>query len=107
MVDGDEPVTVYEVQGDLRFAGAETVVRALASSEHATKRVVLDLSRVYRLHDVGHACCSRASCGSARTAWTSSWWILNALRDAASIDPNRHHLVDTLELGLAATAARP
>lgn len=51
--EGDDPVTVYEVQGDLRFAGAETVVRAIAESEHTTRRVALDLTRVYRLHDVG------------------------------------------------------
>jgi len=50
---GDEPVTVYEVQGDLRFAGAETVVRTIVESEHETQRVALDLTRVYRLHDVG------------------------------------------------------
>ena len=51
--EGDDPMTVYEVQGDLRFAGAETVVRAIAETEHTTRRVALDLTRVYRLHDVG------------------------------------------------------
>ncbi len=51
--EGDDPMTVYEVQGDLRFAGAETVVRAIADTEHTTRRVALDLTRVYRLHDVG------------------------------------------------------
>ena len=51
--DGDHPVQVYEVQGDLRFAGAESVVRAVSDGEHSTGRVALDLTRVYRLHDVG------------------------------------------------------
>ncbi|WP_300399732.1 glutaminase [Nocardioides sp.] len=51
--EGEDAVTVYEMQGDLRFAGAETVVRAIAAADHTTKRVALDLTRVYRLHDVG------------------------------------------------------
>ena len=53
MSEGEDAVTVYEMQGDLRFAGAETVVRAIAAADHTTKRVALDLTRVYRLHDVG------------------------------------------------------
>ncbi len=53
LTEGDDPITVYEVQGDLRFSGAETVVRAISTTEHTTRRVALDMSRVYRLHDVG------------------------------------------------------
>ena len=51
--EGEDAVTVYEMQGDLRFSGAETVVRAIAEADHTTTRVALDLTRVYRLHDVG------------------------------------------------------
>ena len=50
--DGADPVTVYKLQGDLRFAGAETFVREISAVEHDTERVALDLSRVSRLHDV-------------------------------------------------------
>lgn len=51
--EGEDAVTVYEMQGDLRFSGAETVVRAIAEADHTTTRVALDLTWVYRLHDVG------------------------------------------------------
>ncbi len=51
--DGPDPATVYQVQGDLRFTGAESVVRAVSEAEHTTDRVVLDLTRAYRLNDVG------------------------------------------------------
>lgn len=51
--DGPDPATVYQVQGDLRFTGAETVVRAVSEAEHTTGRVVLDMTRAYRLNDVG------------------------------------------------------
>ncbi len=51
--DGSDPATVYQVQGDLRFAGAESVVRAISEARHTTTRVVLDLTRAYRLNDVG------------------------------------------------------
>ncbi len=49
---GVEPVTVYKLQGDVRFAGAETVVRQISAVDHHTDRVAIDLSRVNRLHDV-------------------------------------------------------
>lgn len=49
---GDSPVTVYRLQGDLRFAGAETVVREISAAELTTDRVALDFSRVSRVHDV-------------------------------------------------------
>ena len=51
--DGPDPATVYQVQGDLRFTGAESVVRAVSAADHTTGRVVLDLTRAYRLNDVG------------------------------------------------------
>lgn len=35
------------------MAGAETIVRAITTNEHTTQRVALDLTRVYRPHDVG------------------------------------------------------
>ena len=50
--DGAEPVTVYKLQGDLRFAGAESVVRAITAVDHDTHRVALDLTRVDGVHDV-------------------------------------------------------
>lgn len=101
VVDGDEPVTVYELQGDLRFAGAETVIRALAASEHATKRVVLDLSRVYRLHDVGQ----RMLLESIRRLGEDGLDVIvvdpeRALRDTASLDLEGLLVVDTLDAAL-------
>lgn len=95
--EGDEPVTVYEVQGDLRFAGAETVVRAIATSEHTTQRVALDLSRVYRLHDVGR----RMLLECVRRLGEDGLDVIvvdpdRALPDAENADFKRLEVVDSL-----------
>src|SRR3546814_20498028 len=42
----DDARTVYRLQGNLRFAGTETVVRAVSEADVETERVVLDLRRV-------------------------------------------------------------
>jgi glutaminase len=104
---GDEPVTVYEVQGDLRFAGAETVVRAIAASEHTTQRVALDLTRVYRLHDVGR----RMLLECVRRLGEDGLDVVvidpeRTLPDAASVDSELLEVVDSLD-DVVSHAARP
>ncbi|NYG59269.1 glutaminase [Nocardioides daedukensis] len=48
----DDSRTVYRLQGNLRFAGTETVVRAVSEADVETERVVLDLTRVNSVDDV-------------------------------------------------------
>ncbi|GGC52830.1 glutaminase [Hoyosella rhizosphaerae] len=45
-------VHVFEVQGVVRFAGAEAVVRSIAEGDQDEDAYILDLSRVYELGDV-------------------------------------------------------
>jgi glutaminase len=49
---GADAVRVLELQGGIRFAGAERVVREAASMVAAERRVALDLTRVHSLDDV-------------------------------------------------------
>lgn len=105
--EGDDPLTVHEVQGDLRFAGAETVVRALATTEHTTQRVALDLTRVYRLHDVGR----RMLLESVRRLGEDGLDVVvidpeHTLRDAATVDSELLVVVDSLD-DVVSHAARP
>ena len=100
-------MTVYEVQGDLRFAGAETVVRAIAASEHTTQRVALDLTRVYRLHDVGR----RMLLECVRRLGEDGLDVVvidpeRTLPDAASVDSELLEVVDSLD-DVVSHAARP
>lgn len=50
-IDGDE--LVFELQGVVQFTGAETVLNGLENEETTSGTVVLDLTRVDRLSDVG------------------------------------------------------
>ncbi len=95
---GDDPMTVFEVQGDLRFAGAETVVREIAESDLDTERVVLDLTRVYRLHDVGR----RMLLESVRRLGEDGVHVVlvdpeRTLPDAENAESKRLEIVDSLE----------
>lgn len=96
--EGDEPMTVYELQGDLRFAGAETVVRAITTGEHPTRRVALDLTRVYRLHDVGRRmlleCIRRLGQDGLRVVVIDPE---RTLPGTASLDSERLRVVDSLD----------
>lgn len=50
----DDGVSVHELQGDIQFAQAELVLRHLQREEPSGEgRVVLDLSRIHRMNDVG------------------------------------------------------
>lgn len=49
---GAEAVRVFELQGGIRFAGAERVVREAVSTVLPESRVALDLTRVHSLDDV-------------------------------------------------------
>ncbi|AXT85007.1 glutaminase [Aeromicrobium sp. A1-2] len=104
VTEGDDPMTVYEVQGDLRFAGAETIVRAIAEGEHETRRVALDLTRVYRLHDVGR----RMLLESVRRLGEDGLEVVLvdpecALPEAADVGSERLTVVDSLADGTAST----
>ncbi|OLL18381.1 MULTISPECIES: glutaminase [unclassified Rhodococcus (in: high G+C Gram-positive bacteria)] len=52
---GEEPeaVTVLELQGDIQFTNAETVVRAVVDEPVTTRRVALDLTFVHSVLPVG------------------------------------------------------
>jgi glutaminase len=50
--DGDRP-SVFELQGDIRFAEAETVMRAMADEPEGSGTVVLDLTRVHEMNPAG------------------------------------------------------
>jgi glutaminase len=50
--EGERP-SVYELQGDVRFAEAEWILHALAEEPPGPGRVVLDLSRVYEINAAG------------------------------------------------------
>lgn len=43
--DADDQVSVYEIQGDIRFAGAERIARELTDYIPQTEHVLIDLSR--------------------------------------------------------------
>ena len=96
--EGDEPITVYELQGDLRFSGAETVVRAISTTEHTTRRVALDLTRVYRLHDVGRRmlleCLRRLGEDDVRVVVVDPE---RTLPGTASLDSERLQVIDSLD----------
>lgn len=49
--DGGE-ATVYELHGSIQFAGAERLLRDLATADITTREVVLDLGRVHSVNDV-------------------------------------------------------
>lgn len=49
---GARAVRVLELQGEIRFAGAERVVREVSGPVSAEARVALDLTRVHSLDDV-------------------------------------------------------
>ncbi|MCL8253049.1 glutaminase [Aeromicrobium fastidiosum] len=50
--DGERP-SVYELQGDVRFAEAESILHALAEEPEGPGTVVLDLTRVYEVNAAG------------------------------------------------------
>jgi len=50
---GEDRPSVYELQGDIRFAEAETVLHVLAEEPQGPGAVVLDLTRVYEVNDAG------------------------------------------------------
>ncbi|UXA16211.1 glutaminase [Mycobacterium sp. SMC-4] len=49
---GPEAVRVFQLQGGIRFAGAERVVREVAATAPVEVRVALDLTMVYSIDDV-------------------------------------------------------
>ncbi|MEU5841342.1 glutaminase [Rhodococcus sp. NPDC047139] len=51
--EGDDAVTVLELQGDLQFTSAEVLVRAVVDEPPATKRLAFDLSLVRAILPVG------------------------------------------------------
>ncbi|MBY4128408.1 glutaminase A [Rhodococcus fascians] len=58
-----EDVTTVQLQGDLRFAGAESVLATLANSEKLSRRIVLDLSHVRAMDDVARRMLDAAADG--------------------------------------------
>ncbi|MGD7788616.1 glutaminase [Propionibacteriaceae bacterium Y1700] len=52
VTDGDHPTEVHKVQGDLRFAGVESLVRAVSAQPPRASRVAFDLTRVSEIDDV-------------------------------------------------------
>lgn len=50
---GDDRPSVYELQGDVRFAEAESVLHVLAEEPEGTGTVVLDVTRVYEVNAAG------------------------------------------------------
>ena len=58
-----EDVTTVQLQGDLRFAGAESVLATLANSEKLSRRIVLDLSHVRAMDDVARRMLDAAAAG--------------------------------------------
>ncbi len=50
---GPDAVRVIELQGGIRFAGAERVVREVTDTAPTENRVALDLTMVYSIDDVG------------------------------------------------------
>ncbi len=49
---GTETVRIFDLQGSIRFAGAERVVREIVRTDIAEDRVALDLTAVHSLDDV-------------------------------------------------------
>lgn len=49
---GTETVRIFDLQGSIRFAGAERVVREVVGAEITENRVALDLTAVHSLDDV-------------------------------------------------------
>ncbi|GAB3551460.1 glutaminase [Arthrobacter tumbae] len=52
VADGLNAIRVLQLQGGIRFAGAERIVREIADSASSEPRVVLDVSMVYSIDDV-------------------------------------------------------
>lgn len=52
VADGPNAIRVLQLQGGIRFAGAERIVREIVGSASAEPQVVLDVSMVYSIDDV-------------------------------------------------------
>ncbi|MGC0274325.1 glutaminase A [Pseudactinotalea sp. Z1739] len=52
LADGAGQVSVYEIQGDIRFAGAELIAREFIDNPPQTSRVMIDVSRAGGFDDV-------------------------------------------------------
>lgn len=47
------PIRLYELQGTIQFAGAESALRAMVDDRTDSPRVAIDLTRVHLVNDVG------------------------------------------------------
>lgn len=47
------PIRLYELQGTIQFAGAESALRATVDDRTGTPKVAIDLTRVHLVNDVG------------------------------------------------------